>query len=159
MTRLILTFLFVLTLRPLHAQLDMNAPEKQRDYVSYVAEPQTVPAGKHAALEVHFHMQSGYHVNSHTPKSDLLIATTLTLAPASGVKQGMLAYPAGQPYSFSFDPTDKLDVYARDFTVKLPVVAAAGPHVIDGSLGYQACDNASCYPPRVLPIKLVFNAK
>jgi hypothetical protein len=159
MTRLALAALLLFTTPSLHAQLNMNAPDKPHAYVSYDAEPQSVPAGKHATLELHFHMQAGYHVNSHTPKSDLLIATTLTLHPADGVKPGPLAYPAGQPYSFSFDPADKLDVYAGDFTLKLPVVATAGQHTVDGSLRYQACDNASCYPPRTLPIQLVFTAK
>jgi DsbC/DsbD-like thiol-disulfide interchange protein len=159
MTRLALATLLLLTLCPLHAQLNMDASDKPRTYVSYAAEPQTIPAGKHTTLDIRFHMQPGYHVNSHTPKSGLLIATALTLQPADGVKQGPLAYPAGQIYSFSFDPADKLDVYASDFTLKLPVVAAAGAHTVDGSLKYQACDNASCYPPRTLPIQLVFTAK
>ncbi len=158
MTRLVLAAL-LLTIQPLHAQLNMAASAKPKAYVSYAAEPQTVASGKHATLDVRFHIQPGYHVNSHTPKSELLIATTLTLQPAAGVQGGQLAYPAGQPYSFSFDPSDKLDVYASDFTIKLPIVAAAGQHTVDGSLRYQACDNASCYPPHTLPVKLVFTAQ
>jgi Disulphide bond corrector protein DsbC len=142
-----------------HAQIGMDSPAKPKAYVLYAAEPQTIPAGKPAVVELRFHMVPGYHVNSHTPKSQLLIATSLTLQPAEGVKPGPLEYPAGKPYSFSFDPSDKLDVYAGDFTVKLPVVATAGLHTVDGSLKYQACDNASCYPPRTLPVKVVFTAK
>lgn len=139
--------------------VNMDSPAKPKAYVLYAAEPQTVPAGKQAIVELRFHMVPGYHVNSHTPKSQLLIATTLTLNPADGVKSGLIEYPAGKPYSFSFDPTDKLDVYMGDFTVKLPVTATAGAHTVDGSLRYQACDNASCYPPRTLPVKVVFTAK
>jgi hypothetical protein len=144
-----------------HAQLgNMNAPTAAaKAYVLYAAEAQTVPAGKPGVIELRFHLVEGYHVNSHTPKSELLIPTTLTFQTVDGVKAGPLQYPAGQPFSFSFDPSDKLDVYAKDFTVKLPVVASAGPHTIDGSLKYQACDHASCYPPRTLPVKVVFTAK
>jgi hypothetical protein len=142
-----------------HAQIAMDSPAKPKAYVLYAAEPQTVAAGQHAIVELRFHMVPGYHVNSHTPKSQLLIATTLTLQPANGVKPEPLIYPPGKPYSFSFDPTEKLDVYMGDFTVKLPVVASAGAHTLDGSLRYQACDNASCYPPRTLPVKVVFTAK
>jgi hypothetical protein len=142
-----------------HAQLGMDSPAKPKAYVLYAAESQTVPAGKQAVVELRFHMVPGYHVNSHTPKSQLLIATVLTLQPADGVKAGPLEYPPGKPYSFSFDPSEKLDVYMGDFTIKLPVVATAGPHTVDGSLKYQACDNASCYPPRTLPVKVVFTAK
>jgi DsbC/DsbD-like thiol-disulfide interchange protein len=141
------------------AQIGMDAPAKPKEYVVYAAEPQNIPAGRPSTVELRFHMVPGYHVNSHTPKSELLIATTLTLQPAAGVKAGSLEYPAGKPYSFSFDPSEKLDVYMGEFTVKLPVVASAGEHTLDGSLKYQACDNASCYPPRTLPVKIVFTAK
>ena len=145
---------------PALAQLgSMDAPAKAKSYVLYAAEQQSVPAGKRGVLELRFHLVQGYHVNSHTPKSDLLIPTALTLQPADGVKAGPLEYPAGQPFSFSFDPTDKLDVYAADFTIKLPVVATAGAHTVDGALRYQACDHASCYPPRTLPVQVVFTAK
>ena len=118
------------------------------------------PGGKPPTLELRFHVVHGYHVNSHTPKSELLIPTTLTLQPAAGVKAGDAAVSAGKPYSFSFDPADKLDVYAGDFTVKLPVVGDAGRSIPwMASLRYQACDNASCYPPRTVPVKVVFTAK
>lgn len=137
----------------------MDPAAKPKAYVLYAAESQTVAANKPAVIELHFKIVQGYHVNSHTPKSELLIPTVLTLQSANGVKAGALEYPAGKPYSFSFDPGDKLDVYANDFTVKLPVVATSGDHTIDGSLRYQACDNASCYPPRTIPVKVIFTAK
>jgi len=137
----------------------MDTPPKPKSYVVYAAEPQSVAAGKSAVLELRFHVIDGYHVNSHTPKSELLIPTALKLDAADGVKAGALVYPAGKSYSFSFDPTEKLDVYAGDFTVKLPVVAAAGEHTVSGTLRYQACDNAACYPPKSLPVQVLFTAK
>jgi DsbC/DsbD-like thiol-disulfide interchange protein len=101
----------------------------------------------------------GFHVNSHTPKSELLIPTQITLQPVAGVKAEAVQYPAGTSYSFSFDPTEKLDVYSGAFTVKLPVVAEAGTHTVDGTLRYQACDHAACYPPKSLPVQVIFTAK
>ena len=138
---------------------DFNAPAKAKGYVVYAAEQQAVAAGKPGMLELRFQVVDGFHVNSHTPKSELLIATQVTLQPAEGVKAGALVYPAGTAYSFSFDPKDKLDVYSGTFTVKVPVVATAGAHTVDGSLRYQACDHAACYPPKTLPVQLVFVAK
>jgi hypothetical protein len=133
--------------------------EKPKAYVTYDAEPQVVPAGKRSVVELRFRVVDGFHVNSHTPKSELLIPTKVDLQPAAGVKAETAEYPAGTAYSFSFSPKNKLDVYAGDFTVKLPVVAKAGQHEIDGTLRYQACDHAACYPPRSLPIQVVFTAK
>jgi hypothetical protein len=145
---------------PTVAQLgNMDAAAKAKAYVLYAAEPQTIPAGKHGVVDLRFHIQQGYHVNSHTPKSQFLIPTALTLQSANGVTASAPEYPAGQPFSFSFDPNEKLDVYAGDFTIKLPVVAAAGAHTVQASLKYQACDHASCYPPKTLPVEIVFTAK
>jgi hypothetical protein len=38
-------------------------------------------------------------------------------------------------------------------------VATPGDHAIAATLRYQACDNASCYPPRSIPVNIVFTAK
>lgn len=138
----------------------LSAPApKQKSYVVYAAEDQAVKAGVRSVLELRFHVVDGFHVNSHTPKSDFLVPTKVVLQPAAGVKAETVEYPAGTSYAFSFDPTNKLDVYAGDFTVKLPVVAVAGAHTIDGSLHYQACDHAACYPPRNLPVQVIFTAR
>jgi DsbC/DsbD-like thiol-disulfide interchange protein len=134
-------------------------PAKPKAYVVYAAEPQNVTAGKRSVLELHFRVVDGFHVNSHTPKSELLIPTQIALQPAAGVKAEAVEYPAGTSYSFSFDPTEKLDVYTGAFTVKLPVVAEAGTHTVDGTLRYQACDHAACYPPKTLPVQVIFTAK
>jgi hypothetical protein len=138
--------------------LDASAP-KTKSYVVYAAEPQVVTAGKRSVLELNFRVVDGFHVNSHTPKSELLIPTKITLQPAAGVKAEAVEYPAGQSYSFSFDPSEKLDVYSGAFTVKLPVTAEAGTHTVEGTLRYQACDHAACYPPKSLPVQVIFTAK
>ena len=139
---------------------NLDAPAvKPKSYVMYGAEPQNVAAGKRSVLELHFRVLDGYHVNSHMPKSELLIPTRIELQPSAGVKAEALEYPSGTSYSFSFDPTEKLDVYSGAFTVKLPVVAEAGAHTVDGTLRYQACDHAACYPPKSLPVQVIFTAK
>jgi DsbC/DsbD-like thiol-disulfide interchange protein len=138
--------------------LDAPAP-RAKWYVVYAAEPHVVTAGKRSVLELNFRVVDGFHVNSHTPKSDLLIPTKITLQPATGVKAEEVEYPAGQSYSFSFDPSEKLDVYSGAFTVKLSVVAEAGAHTVEGTLRYQACDHAACYPPKSLPVQVIFTAK
>ena len=135
------------------------APAKPAGYVLYDAEPQVVKAGKVSVIELRFKVKDGYHVNSHTPKSDLLIPTVMKLDAAQGVKASEMVYPAGTEYSFNFDPKEKLDVYTGSFVVKVPVVAAAGEHTLTGSLHYQACDTAACYPPKTLALQVVFSAK
>jgi len=161
MTRL--SLIFALLAAPLtlaSAQLgNLSAPPPPKAYVAYTALPQTIAANHSATLELHFRVLPGYHVNSHKPTLDYLIPTALTVPAAAGLKPGEPAYPAGQPYSFAFDPKEKLSVYAGDFIVKLPVTAAAGAHSVDATLRYQACNNASCFPPKTLPVKIDFTAK
>jgi hypothetical protein len=132
---------------------------KPKSYVVYAAEQQNVAAGKRSVVELNFRVLDGFHVNSHTPKSELLIPTQLALEPVTGVKVATVEYPAGTAYSFSFDAAEKLDVYSGTFTVKLPVLADAGEHTVNGILRYQACDHAACYPPKNLPIQVIFTAK
>ena len=132
---------------------------KPKSYVVYAAEEQVVKAGKRGVLELRFRVMDGFHVNSHSPKSELLIPTAVTLQAASGVKAAAAEYPVGTAYSFSFDPSEKLDVYQGDFAVMVPVIASAGAHTLDGTLRYQACDHAACYPPRSLPVQVIFTAK
>lgn len=132
---------------------------KPKSYVSYVAEPQSIAAGKRTTVELHFRVADGFHVNSHTPKSELLIPTQLSLGPAGDVKADAPEYPHGTSYSFSSNPSEKLDVYTGLFTIKLPVAAGAGNHTVNGILRYQACDHAACYPPKSLPVQVLFTAK
>ena len=143
------------------AQLgQLNAPRpKPKQFVAYASEAQVVPAGKPAMLELHFRVQDGYHVNSHRPSSELEIPTAIELAPETGVRLATAQYPAGTTYVPLFDPTEKLDVYAGEFAVRIPVVASAGSHALHGTLKYQACDRAACYPVKTLPLDVVFQAQ
>ncbi len=159
----------ILALAAVLAGLGASVPAQQmggfgeapraKGHVSYAAEPQSVSAGRQGWLELRFQVDPGYHVNSHLPKSELLIPTELTVKPEPGVSVGKLEYPAGTSYSFPAQPDEKLDVYSGAFRVRLPVEASAGEHTLAGTLRYQACDHAACYPPRTLPVEILFTAK
>src|SRR5580704_4239272 len=84
--------------------LDAPAP-KPKQYVTFAAEPQTLKTGAKSVVELHFRVMDGFHVKSHTPKSEFLIPPQVTFKPADGVKVGAVEYPPGTTYSFSFDPS------------------------------------------------------
>jgi hypothetical protein len=138
---------------------NLDGKPKTQEFIMYAAEQQTAVAGKQSVLELNFRVVDGLHVNSHTPKSELLIATTLTLDAAPGVKVGSAVYPAGSEYSFRASPNEKLDVYSGAFTVKVPVTAQAGTRMLEGKLRYQACDREACYPPKTLPVEVAIAVK
>ena len=135
-----------------------SAPQKQF-VTSMNGDAMDVAAGKPAALELRFRVNSGLHVHSHKPSSEFYIPTELKLQPMAGVAVKSVEYPAGQTYSFAFDPKEKLNVYAGDFAVTALVTAAKGSYTLNGTLRYQACDNASCFPPRTLPVSFVVVAR
>jgi hypothetical protein len=118
----------------------------------------TVAAGKPSTITLHFRINDGFHVNSHTPLSKLLIPTQMVVAEREGMKVATVDFPRGTAYAFSFDPKTKLDVYTGDFSVTVHLVLTPGSHKLDAELRYQACDHAACYPPKMLPVEVDLTA-
>jgi hypothetical protein len=116
----------------------------------------TVVQGKPGTVPLLFHVANGYHINSNKPKSEFLIPTVLKLEATTDIVIGKTTYPEGQDMNFPFDPDEKLNVYTGEFTVDVLVrplhTVMAGKYMVRGTLKYQACDNAACYPPKQLPI-------
>ena len=141
---------------------DLSAPlqAKGPDRVHYASEPERAVAHDRDVLTLHFRVDNGFHINSHRPKGDLLIATELRVQAEAGVQVGLAEYPMGQPFHFAVDPKEVLDVYTGSFDVLLPVVTAkGGTYTLHGALRYQACDQAACYPVRALPVAITFTTK
>ncbi len=152
-------------LLPLFTGLSCRADDLfsgKTDYVTFEPGPTvTVVAGKPNPVELHFRVRNGYHINSNRPHSDLLIPTTIKLAPPNDVMGGKITYPPGQDLSFPFSPDEKLSVYAQEFTIKALLtttrIASSGKFTVHGELRYQACTDNACFPPRSLPLQFNIN--
>ena len=116
----------------------------------------TAPRTAQTKVELNFRVASGFHINSNTPKSEFLIPTKLTIDVPTDITLGKTEYPAGQDLSFPFQPDEALNVYTGDFAITLTVhplhSVVPGKYVMHGTLRYQACDNAQCFPPKTLPV-------
>lgn len=132
---------------------------KPKGHVQFAAEPQTVAAGRPSTLLLHFKVDPGFHINSHTPKSEMLIPTKIAVEEGDGSDVKAVDFPAGVPYSFSFEPKEKLDVYSGEFVLTAHLTTKPGAHTFRAALHYQACDAAACYPPKLLPVQQPFTAK
>lgn len=137
-------------------------PGKQ--WVQMVSSPDLVLAhsqrgGEQGSVALRFAIQTGLHINSHTPHSSFLIPTTLTLEPRAGVQVAQVEYPVGVDYHFAFSPKDALSVYTGEFGLIVQVHARPGEYTLHGRLHYQACDSRACNPPRTLPLTLHVTAK
>jgi hypothetical protein len=140
-------------------QLGGDRPaEVHKDHVSLAPDQIVVEAGKPQVVELRFHVDPGFHINSHKPKDELLIPTVLKLDDAS-VKVVSEDYPQGSTFRLAIGDGETLDVYQGEFRVKLRVVVPRGVSTLSGMLHYQACDNAACFPPRNLPVKVAVTGK
>jgi hypothetical protein len=125
---------------------------KARSFVSL--EP--VPRGKEFQVAVVADIRSGYHVNSHKPSDEYLIATTLTPQLPAGFQVLDTIYPAGRQEKFSFSPDKPLDVYTGSVVFRVRLVARADAAIgavnIPAILRYQACNDTTCLPPVKIPV-------
>jgi len=116
----------------------------------------TVTQGKASSVPLLFRVARGYHINSNKPKSEFLIPTALKVGGITDIVIGGITYPEGRDMSFAFAPDEKLNVYTGDFELGVSVrplrSVQPGKYVVRGTLKYQACDNAACYPPQQLPL-------
>jgi hypothetical protein len=143
-----------LTLASVAAQ-DFSAAKRQS--VSFEPPPITnVYRGRPSPVELQFRIHSGYHINSHQPKQEYLKKTELKMDPPTDIAIEKVTYPAGEDRSFPFAPDEKLSVYTGDFAVNVTVrplkTVLPAKYAVRGTLKYQACDNAACYPPKQLPV-------
>jgi hypothetical protein len=119
----------------------------------------TVPAGKATEVTLHFRIAPGLHINSHTPKEDELIPTTLSIPEDSGVRLDGAVYPHGTDFTLPLDPQTKLSVYTGEFIIQARIVATAGDYLVEARLRYQACDNNACMPPKTMTAAIDVIAK
>jgi hypothetical protein len=129
-----------------------------KQHIVVLSDAVDVEAGKPQVVELRFRVDPGFHINSHTPHDETLIPTVLQLDAADGLQVQDAGYPAGTPFHLSTGAGETLDVYQGEFRVRLRITARKGALSLTGGLRYQACDNAACYPPRTLPLRIAVNA-
>lgn len=130
----------------------------KKSHVELVSDAVQVDAGKPQAVELIFRVDPGFHINSHTPKDELLIPTVFK--PGAGeVKVLGETYPAGSAFRLTIGAGETLDVYQGEFRVGLRVIAPKGASTLTGLLRYQACDNESCFPARTLAVKVALTGR
>jgi len=135
-----------------------RAGNAKKQHVELITDALEVAAGKPQDVELRFRVEPGFHINSHTPKDELLIPTVLKFDEGSA-RVSNEEYPAGTNYHLPVGSGEDLDVYQGEFRVHLRVVVSRGASALTGVLRYQACDNAACFPPKTLPVKIALSAR
>jgi Disulphide bond corrector protein DsbC len=119
----------------------------------------TIAADKPSSVDLHFKVANGLHVNSHTPRAEELIPTTLKWPENPAVHLGKVDFPPGKDFAFEINPGEKLSVYTGEFIVHAELTAGRGEHLVEATLHYQACDNSTCMPPHSIPVAIDVIAK
>ena len=127
--------------------------------VSFLPDAVSIPPAKPQWIELHFQVAPNFHINSHDPRDETLIPTALRLPDSPQYRVVKTEYPAGTPLRLSVGAGETLSTYQGDFRVRLQIVAQPGTGTLEGTLHYQACNAASCFPPRDLPFSLPLAAR
>jgi len=136
-----------------------SAPHKAPP-VEYVYPEQVhLPAGKPAAVALHFRVVEGMHINSHSPHDSFLIPATFSIPADEGVRLEAVSFQPGSDISLPSAPKMKINVYTGEFTVNARMVAARGNHLVQGKLHFQACNETQCLPPQTITAAIDVVAK
>lgn len=110
------------------------------------ASQEAVKPGDRFEVAVEFVIQSGFHI--YGPLENQGTPTVVTADPTPGFAFGEAVYPEPKIVEMF---GEKLKVYEKSLTVKVPVTVAADAKPGDAKLKlhytYAACDESSCLPP------------
>jgi thiol:disulfide interchange protein DsbD len=118
--------------------------------VKLIGPAEAFKPGAERTIFVEITIYPPFHINSHLPSDEFLVPTSVDFTLPDGVRIVKVDYPAGELKKFMFSESP-LSVY--EGTVRIAATLAlssdfSGREVrIDGSVGFQACDNNSCLAP------------
>ena len=137
-------------------------PIRSVDVVKATPEPLTLAAGESGAAVVTLQISNGYHVNANPPTFSYLKATELEITPSDGISVEFMRYPDALTKKFAF-AEKPLAVYEGTTVLKAQLKAdksaKPGTHNLSAKLRVQACDEAVCYAPGELEVKVPVNIK
>jgi thioredoxin:protein disulfide reductase len=116
------------------------------------------PGAGQALLRLDCSLASGWHVNSHKPSEDYLIATQASVDPAKGVRVGDARYPDGVMKKFAFSATP-LSVYEGFFRIEIPLEVEGALPALSGRVEFQACNDTRCLAPTSVPFQTATGAR
>jgi thiol:disulfide interchange protein DsbD len=112
------------------------------------AEP--LKLGQTHVLTLELTIRPPFHINSDQPTEDFLIGTTVDFKPVAGVGYDKVKFPPAEVRKLAL-AENPLSIYEGQVRVTAEVTLSpafkGNSLVIEGTVGYQACDDQSCLPP------------
>jgi hypothetical protein len=141
--------------------LPLLRPQSSSDRVT-VGQPQKVAGKRSDAVQTKIPVSilAGYHVNSNTPSDEYLIPLKVTWTSLGALEGGQVSYPKAEKITVGDQSlsvfTGKIDLAV---SFKVSANAPAGPGIASGKLGFQACDNSKCYPPKTVEVNVPYQVQ
>jgi thiol:disulfide interchange protein DsbD len=118
--------------------------------VKVLAPAGPLKAGQTVPVALELTIKSPYHINSDQPLEDFLIGTTVEFKAPAGVTFKKIAFPPAEVRKLDLSP-NPMSIYEGLVKVTAEVTLGAdfkaAELVIEGTVGYQACDASTCLPP------------
>ena len=136
-------------------------PQSSAEHVT-VAQPQKVVGKRNAVVrtKIPVTILDGFHINSNTPSDEYLIPLKVTWTSLGALEGGQVTFPQAGKITVGDQSlsvfTGKLELVAN---FKVSAKAPAGPGIASGKLGYQACDDSKCYPPKSIDISVPYQVQ
>jgi DsbC/DsbD-like thiol-disulfide interchange protein len=136
-------------------------PQSSSERVT-VGQAEKVAGKRSAALQTKIPVSilEGYHVNSNTPSDEYLIPLKVTWTSLGALEGGQVSYPKPEKITVGDQAlsvfTGKFDLVAN---FKVSPKAPAGPGIASGKLGFQACNNKMCFPPKSIEFTVPYQVQ
>jgi len=118
--------------------------------VKVVPSAEIFKAGQTYPVTLEVSIQPPYHINAENPLEDFLIGTTVDFKPQPGVTYKKLTFPQAEIKKLELS-NNPMAIYEGMVKIAAEIVLAPDFRgkelVIEGRLGYQACDERFCLPP------------
>ena len=109
-----------------------------------------IKPGDSYQIAVEVQIKEPYHINAQKPSEDYLIPTTLNLKSGEGIAIGQYTYPDAEMKTFAFSESP-LAVYEETIYIFTTISVSpdyTGTEIpLNGTIGYQACDDQTCQAP------------
>jgi len=126
--------------------------------VGSVISRDAVRPGETFKAAVILEIKKGYHINDSAPLDEFLYPTSLAFEGSAGIEVLEVVYPAGRRAKYDYSDVE-VAVYEGRVVLGALLKAAEGltPGTVklEGTLSYQACDDATCLPPAEIGFELV----
>ncbi|MBM3293190.1 MAG: DUF255 domain-containing protein [Candidatus Aminicenantes bacterium] len=118
--------------------------------VKVVLPSEILKPGQTYPLILELAIRPPFHINSDQPTEDFLIATTVDFKSLPGISFDKVKFPPAEMRKFAL-AENPLSVYEGEVKISAEITLAPDFRektlIIEGAIGYQACDDQSCFPP------------